>query len=58
MDIGRNADKIAFDDKQLALKVQNFLLKVCALANRDERALSRPENTASADPPLPFLYHG
>jgi hypothetical protein len=56
MDLGKNADQIAYRDKQLALKVRSLLWK--ASANQDERALLIPNNTPSAQPPLPFLYQG
>jgi hypothetical protein len=56
MDVGKNADRTAYRDRQLALKVRNLLWK--ASANQDERALLIQDDTASAQPPLPFLYQG
>jgi hypothetical protein len=53
-------DKLALEDKRLALKVRLRLLKACARepVTRDKAVRSAPKNQAWACPSLPFLYQG
>jgi hypothetical protein len=53
-------DKVAFDDRQLILKVRNRLLKAYATKSvtRDANFRSKTQPKAWAGPSLPFLYRG